>query len=244
MPNRETSLSLPPRWCDDSLSSFVDQAFRNTLATFVRKRDATQILMQLDQVYMCIGENLDNASDVIGAILLVRSHSAFRGACRMSMSGQVPEAFPSMRICLEYALYALHINLHPGLGETWIARHDNSDSLRAVRREFKYCTIIKTLQRQDNHLCSIVTQLYEKTIDFGAHPNERAITGSMEMHQGDKETRLMQIQLHGDTLSLDYVLKTTAQTGLGSLCIFQLLFKERFQILGLNSVIDRLRKRV
>ena len=119
--------------------------------------------------------------------------------------------------------------------------HDDSASHQAVRREFKTFILMKTLRSRDRHLCSTIENLYDRTIDFGGHPNERAVTGSMEIKEENKETVFMQIQLHGDSLSLDYALKTTAQIGLGSLCIFQMLFKERFQILGLNSAVERLR---
>jgi len=119
MAHHETSMSLPPRWGDDSLSSFLDMAYKNVLATFVRKRrgHGVDLLIRIDQSFLRVGENLVNPSDTLGAVLLLRSHSAFRAACSLSMSGQVTEAFPVLRACLEYSLYALHINRQPDLGE-------------------------------------------------------------------------------------------------------------------------------
>jgi hypothetical protein len=244
MAKHETSLSLPPRWADDSLSAFIDQAFRNTLATFVHKRSETELLIEIDESFMKIGSNLLNPSDVIGALLLLRSHSAFRAACRLAMSGQISDALPSMRACLEYALYALHINSNPPQGELWIRRHDDDASLRAVRREFTYSNVIKTLRLRNAALCSTIEVLYERTIDFGGHPNERAVTGSMTMSRADDRIEMQQIYLHGDSLLLDHGLKTTAQVGLGSLCIFGYLFKERFEILRVQPVIDELKAKL
>jgi hypothetical protein len=160
------------------------------------------------------------------------------------MSGQLPDAFPSMRSCLEYPLYALHINLNPTVGEIWLRRHDDAHSLRAAQHEFKYSTVINTLRVRDDRLCLIVKRLYKRTIDFGGHPNERAVTGSMEITESEGGLQFQQIYLHQDSLSLDHGVKTTAQVGLGSLCIFRFLFKERFEILGLQPVIDRLRARL
>jgi hypothetical protein len=112
----------------------------------------------------------------------------------------------------------------------------------AVRRDFQHVTVMETLRIRDQKLHAIIEQLYERTVDFGAHPNERAITGSMTLQKQPNRVVLQQIYLHGDSLSLDHVITTSAQIGLGSLCIFQLIFRERFEILGLRDVIDQLRR--
>ena len=117
-------MSLPPRWSDDPLSAFLDQAFKNTLATFVHKHAGFDLLSHIDRSFLRIGENLVNPPDILGAVLLLRSHSAFRAACRLTLSGQVTDAFPPLRACLEYALYALHISQNNCLGEVWLRRHD------------------------------------------------------------------------------------------------------------------------
>jgi hypothetical protein len=63
----------------------------------------------------------------------------------------------------------------------------------------------------------------------------------MEMAKQEDRVEFKQIYLHGDSLSFEHGLKITAQVGLGSLCIFSILFKERFEIIRIRSVIDRLR---
>jgi len=242
MASHETTMSLPPRWGDDRLSSFVDQAFNNTLGSFVQKHARFAVLERVDQNFLRIGENLINPPDFFGALLLLRAHSAYRAACRLAMSGQVPDAFPVLRACLEYSLYALHINTTPALGEVWLRRHDDAASLRRVRQEFTNAGVMATLRNRDANLFPIIEQLYERSIDFGAHPNERAITGSMAIERQPGRVEIQQIYLHGDSPSLDHGLKTTAQVGLGSLCIFQHIFLQRFRLLGIQDMIDQLRR--
>jgi hypothetical protein len=87
-------------------------------------------------------------------------------------------------LCLEYALYALHINKDPPLAELWLQRHDDDVSMRAIRNQFQHKKVIGTLQNTDPDLCDAIVLLYKRTIDFGAHPDERAITGSMEIDDG------------------------------------------------------------
>jgi hypothetical protein len=242
MAAHETTMSLPPRWGDDRLSAFVDQAFKNSLASFVQKHGRFAVLDRVDQNFLRIGENLINPPDFFGAFLLLRAHSAFRAACRLAMSGQVPDTFPVLRACLEYSLYALHINTTLALGEVWLRRHDDAASLSRVRQEFTNTAVKATLRNRDPHLYPIVDQLYERCIDFGGHPNERAITGSMTIERQPGRVEFQQIYLHGDSLSLDHGLKTTAQVGLGSLCIFQHIFLERFRLLGIQDMVDQLRR--
>jgi hypothetical protein len=242
MAAHEMTMSLPPRWGDDCLSSFVDHAFKNTLASFVQKHARFAVLERVDQNFHRIGANLINPPDFFGALLLLRAHSAYRAACRLAMSGQVPDAFPVLRACLEYSLYALHIHTTPALGEVWLRRHDDAASLRRVRQEFTNAGVMATLRNKDASLFPIIEQLYERSIDFGAHPNERAITGSMTIERQPGCVEIQQIYLHGDSPSLDHGLKTTAQVGLGSLCIFQHIFLQRFRLLGIQDMIDQLRR--
>ncbi len=242
MATAETQMSLPPRWGDDPLSAFLQQAFRNSLATFVQKNPGFELLSRIDRSFLRIGENLVNPPDILGAVLLLRSHSAYRAACRLTVSGQVTDTFPQLRACLEYALYALRINQNGALAEAWLRRHDDDASHRTVRREFQHVTVMQTLEAVDPDLHRIIAALYERTIDFGAHPNERAVTGSMVMEREPGRVEIQQIYLHGDSLALDHAIKTTAQVGLGSLCVLQHIFRQRFEILGLRDVIDELRR--
>lgn len=115
---------------------------------------------------------------------------------------------------------------------------------RTVRRNFTNLGVIKTLRARDATLCSIIEQLYERTLDFGAHPNELAVTGSMVLNRGDDRVEMGQVYLNGDPLSLDHALKSSAQLGLGSLCIFKHIFRERFELLGVGDVIEDLRRQL
>lgn len=242
MAKRGTEMPLPPGWAGDSLSDFMQAAFTNTLATFVRKRNAFDLLLKIDGAFRKAGDNLHNAETPLAVVLLHRSHSAFLASCRLAMSGQSAETFPVLRTCLEYALYALHIDENAALAEMWLRRHDNDESVREVKRRFQHWRVMETLLKRDSALHSILDGLYNRTIDFGGHPNERAVTSSATLTR-DGDTAVIRNQfLHGDSLALEHVLKTTAQVGLGSLMVFQLIFKERFDLLGLRDIIDELRR--
>ena len=242
MVTEETTASLPAKWTNDLLSEFADQAFRNMLATFVQKKPQFDTLIQIDRLYFEIGENLSHPENIFAPLFVTRSHSAYRAGCQLASGGQISESFCVLRACLESALYCLHIYEHDSLGEVWLRRHDDKASLKASRDEFSHGKVMTTLRNNDPKLCATIQSLYERTIDFGGHPNERLITGSMMMKASETEVGIKQIYLHGDSLSLEHGLKSSAQIGLGGLYILRLVFRERFDILDITSGLDQLRK--
>ena len=241
MTKGESTTTLPPKWADDSLTEYANQAFQNMLATFVGKKPQFNILIELDGYYFKIASNLDHPTDMLAPLFFMRSHAAFRAGCQLASGGQIVETFGVLRACLECALYGLHIHANESLGEKWLQRHDNAESLGTMKREFLHVNVMRTLRNEDKPLCEVIESLYQQTIDFGGHPNERAITGSMLMESNDKQITYQQIYLHGDSLSLEHGLKTAARVGLSSLYILRRVFRERFDILGITNGLDKLR---
>jgi len=242
MSQSKNILPLPPRWAEDPLSEFIQDSFKNIFASFVQKKRQFFLLLKVDAVYRGISGNLDDFEDPFAPTFHHRSHSAFLASCRLSMSGQAAETFPQLRSCLEYALYGLHIHENPPLAEVWMRRHQSKESRNKVRQSFSHVNVMKTLRDRDNALHKSLSDLYQRTIDFGGHPNERAVSSSSERRQ-EGNTIVVQNQfLHEDSVTLDHALRTTAQVGLGSLLVFQLIFNERFDILDLRETIEFLKR--
>jgi hypothetical protein len=231
----------PPGWASDDLTSFIQMATDNIAATFHNKKRAFNALKDIDSYFQSIIDNLLNAPDFLASLLLLRTHSAYRAACRMSLSGQVPEAFVLLRSCIEYSLYALHINKNPEAGEKWINRHQDEEALKSAKNEFTYGRVIKTLETIDSSIYQTSRGLYERSIDFGAHPNERSITSSLKIIKGKDRIEFQQLYLASDGKLLSHGLKSTAQVGLCSLYILRHIFKERFDIIGVTQKMDKYR---
>ena len=233
----------PPRgWSADSLSDFLESAYRNRFASLVNKNDWFQRLTRLDGCFVRIGKNWINPSNILTPHLFVRCHSAYRAACEHALAGQVAETFPLVRACLEYAGYALHIHATPSVGITWLERHKDEATLKAVKTEFKISNIRATIEKTNRHAAKRFDELYQRAIDFGGHANERAATGSCVIKKRNGSREYQQIYLHGDDLSLDHALKTTANTGACALEIFQEVFGPRFEILGVRAEMLELRR--
>jgi hypothetical protein len=108
------------------------------------------------------------------------------------MSGQVAESFSISRTCIEYALYAFHMEKNPDSRKIWINRHDDEAAKKVCRQEFTYRKIITTLQLAEKNLSNITSQLYDRTIDYGGHPNERAVTSALKISKDAKGVKIEQ----------------------------------------------------
>lgn len=232
----------PPGWGHDRLTEFMELAYENRFATFAKKKNWFGLLIQIDACFVKIANDWVNPTNVLSTSLFYRCHASFRATCEHSVAGQVAETFPQLRSCLEYAGYALHIHQNTGLQETWLRRHENDDTMKAAKREFAISEIRSTIQTANVHAAKRFDELYQRAIDFGAHPNERAVTSNLEIIDSGDRKEFKHAYLHDDGLPLRHVLKSTAQAGVCALEILQEAFAARFELLGVRAELLELRR--
>ena len=240
----DEQLPPPPEWGTDSLTKFIEAAYRNRYATFANKKEWFERLSALDACFVRIADGWINPQNPLTPMLFMRCHSAYRAACEHAMAGQVPEAFPQIRACLEYAAYALHIHKNPDVGLTWLERNGDKPSKSAARNEFTPARIRATIEKANQHAANVFNELYERSIDFGAHPNVAGVLVSLEMTKFEGRKEYKSSYLQGDGDALDHTLKTTVQAGICALEVLIEAFSERFELLGVNARLLELRKGV
>ena len=105
---------------------------------------------------------------------------------------------------------------------------------------------MESIAARGSDLAAVFETLYQRTIDFGAHPNERSVTANLRSEKIDPEsTRYSMIYLHGgDGQMLDHGLKTVAQVGFCSLLLFQTVWPGNFDALGVRARLETLRSRL
>jgi hypothetical protein len=234
----------PLGWGDDALSEYLEAIRRQQFATFaINFSGAYSILHAVDACFAKITENLTHPRNIVAAIFLVRSHAAFRAACGTALGTQLPETFVLLRSCLEYAGYGLHVHVNPGLAETWARRHDDAAALRAMKKSFLGVGVEETIVATDAELGRIYKELYERTIDFGGHPNLWGVVSNMLFNELPDKRQLQPVYMHADQTMIGHALKTTAQVGVCSLHLFQHVFPERFLLLQLREKLVEFRTR-
>ncbi len=233
---------VPRGWGEDSLSEYMHAAHRNRLAAFANKRQDYERLSRIDACFVRVADGWLNPPDLISPLLFLRSHSAYRAACEHALAGQAGDLFTQLRSCLESAGYGLLIGKTPSLGEVWLDRHKDEISMEASKKAFTVGAIRTCLEQLDRDGAQRFQNFYQLTIDFGAHPNERGITGNLAINENEGGKQFLQIYMHGEGVALDHALITTARVGLCVLETLQNLYTARFELLGVRAEILDLRR--
>jgi hypothetical protein len=242
LPTYPPSNAKPPGWGDDELSKFLDRAHQNQYATFAKKRDAMTKLIAIDAQFAKVTKGWLNPQSEIVAMLFIRCHGAYRTACGLAMSGQAAECYVQCRSVLEHAAYAVHINRNPSLGKVWLDRHHPDEAgMKASKKAFRHVAVSKSVTAANRHAAERFETMYQWTIDFGGHPNERAVTGNMKMTKQPDRREMLAILQHGDGPQLDMALKTTARCGSIALELFETIYSAKFELLGIKAAMLDLR---
>jgi hypothetical protein len=205
----------------------MDASRSNQFATFHQKQAVVQDICLIDRVFSEFARDWRNPSNPLSALLLLRSHSAYRVSAGAAMAGQAGEVPCLHRLSLECAGYAVIIDNDPTLGETWLRRGESDDARKAARKAFTPARIAGAVGSCEPKLATIFGKLYDEAIDFGAHPNELQMTSNLRILPGERERRFESIYLQGDGMPLDLALRRSVQIGIWCAKVFALLFPER-----------------
>lgn len=237
---------LPHAWGKDPVTQYLDTCRANQLATFANKRPQVIDLIAIDGMFRKLLENAINPKPLLPMEFLLRAHSAYLTAVGAVMAGQLHEVQALLRGCLEQAAYGHFVGDNQARWERWMSRHAQLTRSQQDkwRKEFTHGKVSGHLTAADATLGGIYTELYERTIDYGGHPNERgASMGSMIAELPDGGKQLKTVYLHGDGLMLDFCLKTIAQVGLCVLRIAREIYPSRVQAVGIQYQLDDMCKR-
>ncbi len=232
----------PPGWGNDKLTQFLQLTHQQQYATFHNKRDVTARLIALDELFFRVSDGWLNPQSEIAALLLLRCHASLRAAAGEAMAGQVVESYRQSRGMMENAAYAVRIHREPKLGEIWLNRHANEAGMKAAKAAFMHVNVLKAVKAANQHAGDRFEKLYQRSIDFGGHPNERSVTGSTKMTKTPGRREMLAVMLHGDDAAFNMGLKSVAQCALVSLEMLQAAFNARFELLGINAAMLELRR--
>jgi hypothetical protein len=226
----------------DNLTQFLELVSQNQTAN-AAKFPGPHLLMR--RVNICLstaGKSLINPKPVMAGIMFLRCQYAYKAGAGMALSGQVVETFVMMRSCLEYAGYALAIFAAPALEAVFMGRHVSAAGMKAQKEKFKISEIRKVIASFDKKLADVFQIFYERSIDFGGHPNPHGAMSTVEMPDDPVDKSFTTLALSTDDKVLLHAMKSVTQVGLTTLFIFQHIFKAKFELLGIRAEMDKLRK--
>lgn len=243
----EKILPLPPDrptgWEKPKLTEHLEHLWANSIATFANKREAHR-LCRIDDLLFEVASDWKgsppNVETIVPVMMFFRAHSAFRAAAALGFGGATVEGLAVLRLCLEYAGYAALIARDPSLAEAWFDRDTDAAGKAVVRKAFTHGAIKAAIEKADPKLSSAYGELYERLIQFGAHPNEKSVTANLKIDEESQRTLLNQIYLQGDGITLNHWLRTANQIGISILKIFAIVHIARFTVLDLEPRIREL----
>ena len=114
--------------------------------------------------------------------------------------------------------------------------------MKASKSGFQHTQVVQSVKAANVDAAARFEQLYQRTIDYGGHPNERSVTGSMKMTKAADRREMLAVMLHSDDAAFNAGLKSVAQCALVSLEMLQVVFNPRFELLGINAAMLELRR--
>lgn len=227
----------------DELTRRISEAWHNIRATWREHRDIAEMLSSINSLFMkyvdvfCKLSKESNIESSPGAFL-ARAYGCYLAAVRLSSSGQIAEAFVMYRACIENALYGYYIAENPKLGSIWAQRHQSNQAGKLMRREFRLVDILNFIIKQEPRVGAHIKDMYEKAIDFGAHPNVYSIGCNLQYIEDERKT-VMNI-FNSDAYFLKCCLLANARYGMGCLSVFRLIYPEQLSKRGVPEELGRL----
>ena len=219
----------------DELTKRISHAWHNIRTTWSQHKPVVQLLSSINDLFMEYGEvfsKLSKEADIesLPAAFLARAYGCYLAAVRISSSGQFAEAFVMFRACIENALYGYYIKENPELGNIWAERHQSKEAGKLMRKKFNLGKIVGFLVTREPKVGTYIKDMYEKSIDFGAHPNVFSIGCNLEYVEDEQKT-VIKI-FNTDAFFLGRCLLANARFGLGCLLVFNLIYPKELRSRG------------
>ena len=235
-----------PLWDNDPLSSLLADASRNERITALKLPKVYSLLKQVHAVFESVADAIRTDPQeglLLPYLLFFRVHSSFLVAVRLTMAGQAFEANLALRAAIEQAWYALHIARDPRPPERimiWLQRHETPEAQKKCKDEFTVSRVRSTHEALDSTSAGLLRQLYDVTIDFGAHPNERGIFASVQREETERVITHRVGILYPEPRLMTSTLKIAVEVAITVLKVSQLISPSQLRVEGLDLCIGQI----
>ncbi|MEY9161632.1 hypothetical protein [Bradyrhizobium japonicum] len=196
----------------DDLLKYLELVASNQKVNARNFQYGFSILRRINICFSTAGQHLTNPKPLIAGLLFLRAQSAYKAAVGMSLAGQVPESFQMARGCLECAGYSLLMFNDTALADLYMNRHTSADDLKRQKSAFQISKVRENIKSFDERLAEIFHENYERSIDFGRHPNLHSTMSAITM-DGVSETGSFTVEaLSTDPKVLAHAMRNAAHS--------------------------------
>lgn len=159
----------------ESLSVYLKVTSENIDDHCKQPPDLMHMVNQMDEIFQ--NEIFAHEYDVsvIAGFLAMNSYTILLSAIRQGLSGHTVTIFPLVRTALESACYAYLIAHDKELEGMWLNRNKSNSALEKCRKNLTVQKAKTRLMFLSPEMANFVKQLYDESIDHGAHPNRKAV---------------------------------------------------------------------
>ena len=205
-------------------------------------------LSAIDSLYIDFTVDGGGIKPATASILMLNAHASLRAAIGLSLSGQLLPVFSTLRGCVESALYANAAMVQDKkLQSIWLKRDVDDDCRKECRSKFTAANMFRLLtQAHTAEFSERFREVYDTTIDFGAHPNNRSLLSSTrieELNTGEHELNFAFIHGAG-SFELRQSLVACAEVGLAVFFVALICFSDHPKLDSLNQQALDLQKEI
>lgn len=237
---------------DDSLRSFLTACSENQDEVLTGDSPYVAMMDALDSFLLTHITNPTEApSDLVMHALRINARFLLLTGFRIGLSGHAAGVYPTLRTALETACYSFLMSRDENLSDVWMKRSLSVDHTKAFKKAFKQ-PIADARDLMDklypNDLGKWMYELYQASMEFGAHPN--ALTVALHTRFSDDDatgwTKYENIALYTvGNFEFDRTLLACVETGLAIAIVLSMTFEKPPQVVfeslnNLNSMKDNL----
>lgn len=200
-------------------------------------KEPLKFLGDVDSLYIDFLQDAGNIKPVTASILLLNAHASLRAAMRLAFSGQLMPVFMTLRGSVESALYANAMVGNPELQDVWLKRDSDEKARQTCRQEFTSGKMFHYLSKaHDQGFSDRLREIYDSTIDFGAHPNNRSLIRSIRIEELDTGEHAVNFAyIHGvGSFELRQSLVACAEIGLAVFFVALICFEAHPRLEAIN----------
>jgi hypothetical protein len=178
------------------LGRYLFGAYETTSQALAENSEGLQLFKRWDHLIRCgILPSLSELQKPDVVVLALHAHLTWVGACKMALAGHPAAVFPLARSALEAACYAHIVSRSNDAANAW---RDRQIDRRQRRKYFDSAVkqVRADIMLRDSKFGDLLLELYDKTIDYGAHPNVDGVLPYSELIVEDGG-EYAELKLHG-----------------------------------------------
>jgi hypothetical protein len=219
---------------------FFEKVEQNTFISSVNLGPRYKFLVLAHDLWIKAMEALNPIDEdaLLAGWFLKMASSSWLAGLRVGLGGQPTEAQPLFRSALESAGYAAHFHLDASRRVVWLSRHDSSEAERACRDVFTTRNVRESLTALSPKVREYWDYCYNKSIDWGAHPNEKSLMSRLDVRR-DEANMISSLTLISDRrLDYKFVAHGGAEVAATCVAVFNRIFESKFRLAGIDSELD------